>query len=89
MFEKDLLMDSGSLILFRENFFRKFQTDISYLYFSSAKLRKIKQKTNKILYFLHDKRRYDFTDSRLSMLERRVTKRLFQTKSKNSEEFYG
>ena len=48
----------------------------------------MKQKTNKILNFLHEQRRYDFTGNRLSMIERRITKRLFSTKSNNFEEYF-
>jgi chemotaxis methyl-accepting protein methylase len=41
-----------------------------------------------ILNFLHDQRGFDFSGNRLSMLERRITKRLYTTKCDSLEEYY-
>ncbi|MBT3755787.1 MAG: protein-glutamate O-methyltransferase CheR [Candidatus Cloacimonetes bacterium] len=48
----------------------------------------MKQKINMILNFLHDQRGFDFSGNRLSMLERRITKRLYTTKCDSLEEYY-
>ncbi|MCK5148995.1 protein-glutamate O-methyltransferase CheR [bacterium] len=43
---------------------------------------------NKILNYLHDQRSYDFTGNRLSMLERRISKRFFPTETEDFEEYF-
>lgn len=48
----------------------------------------MKQKINRILNYLHDQRGYDFTGNRLSMLERRISKRFFPTKTKDFEKYF-
>ena len=42
----------------------------------------------KILNYLQEQRGYDFTGNRLSMLERRITKRLFPIQFKSFEEYF-
>jgi len=48
----------------------------------------MKQKINRILHYLQEQRGYDFTGNRLSMLERRISKRFFPTKTKDFEEYF-
>lgn len=48
----------------------------------------MKQKIDQILKFLQDQRKYDFTGNRFSMLERRISKRLFSTGSQNFDEYF-
>ena len=43
---------------------------------------------NSIMNFLHDQRGFDFSGNRLSILERRITKRLYPTKCSNFEEYF-
>ena len=45
-------------------------------------------KIEKILNHLQEQRGYDFTGNRLSMLERRITKRLFPTQLNSFEEYF-
>ncbi|MCD6117633.1 hypothetical protein J7K93_11495 [bacterium] len=48
----------------------------------------MQQRINKILNYLHEQRDYDFTGDRLSMLERRISKRLFPKYTDDFEKYY-
>lgn len=48
----------------------------------------MKQEINQILDYLHNRRGYDFSGNRSAMLERRITKRLFATGTKDYTEYY-
>ena len=48
----------------------------------------MKHKINLILQYLQEQRGYEFSGNRLSMLNRRITKRFFPTKSSDFKEYY-
>ncbi len=48
----------------------------------------MKQKIDRILHYIHEQRNYDFRGNHLSMLQRRINKRVYAANTKNFDEYY-